>query len=324
MEGSVEYGEYREQMVRRFWNYTGEAFGNPSEYIEKHPSDKRPPVFMKDAAWRNVLVRPGASQEEIAGVLSAILEKDRHRWFRSMTSSQALAATVFGNLKHYGITNLLEGLCCEQGIPIFAERDLSPLCFRMEYEVQYLGEPRPTSIDVLLDGTNPLVIECKLTEPEVGPCSRPRLAESDSAYEEQYCDGDYRVQRGRSERCPLTERGVLYWRLLPDLFNLDPARDYSPCPLRLGYQLIRNVLAAARHDGAQQGSARPCAILLYDERNPEFQAGGTAAKAFDEVSSFLKNKEMLRKCTWQMLIAHLRKKGIMPWLSEGLERKYGF
>ena len=241
-----------------------------------------------------------------------------------MTSSQALALSVFGNLKWHGMTTLLDGLRCEQGMPVFAGRDLSPSRFRMEYEVRYLGEPRPTSVDVFLDGPQPMPIECKLTEPEVGPCSRPRLDKDDSAYEEQYCDGNYAAQQGRAGRCPLTERGVQYWNVAPKHFHLDPERDYAPCPLRFGYQLVRNVLAAAEHPQAKHTNGPPFALLIYDARNPEFQPGGAAHQAFEDVSALLKNKEMLRKCTWQALIEHLRTNKLMPWLSDGLEHKYGF
>lgn len=313
---------YQEEIQTRFWECAQRTFESTPDVLEVHPSKTRPPVFVKEKD--NVLLRPGASEEEINNVLQRIKPNERHRWFRSMKSSQALALSVFGNLMHYGKTDLLEGLCCEQGTPIFAGRVLNPDNFQLEYEVSYLGEPRQTNVDVFLLGAAPLAIECKFTEPEVGACSRPKLTENDTAYDEQFCDGSYRAQRGRNARCPLTERGVKYWEYIPDLFKIDTASDYKPCPLQQGYQLFRNILAAAYYEGKRSGSLLPAAMLLYDERNPEFQPGGSARNAFDEVSGYLKNKNILRRCSWQMLILHLRKNGLMSWLSDGLALKYGF
>ncbi len=312
--------EYRQELIARFWGYANHAFAHHPDYLEESSSDTRPPVFLRDEAWRNVLLRPDASSEAREAVLSYIPKKARQRWFRSMSSSQALALSVFGNLKYYRKTGLLDGLRCERGLPLFNGRDLTPESFVLEYEVGHLREPRPTSIDVFLASTPPLAIECKLTEPEIGACSRPRLAETDS----QYCDGNYSVQNGRLERCPLTERGILYWRYAPGVFYLDPMRDYSPCPLKLGYQIVRNILATvgSERDGLEPASSR--ALLLYDARNPAFQPGGLAHKAFDEVSGLLKNRDILRKCSWQALVAHLRTDQDVNWLTEALGRKYGF
>jgi hypothetical protein len=64
-------------------------------------------------------------------------------------------------------------------------------------------------------------------------------------------------------------------------------------------------------------------ILIYDERNPAFQAGGTGLSAFVETQQTLKVAGLLKKCSWQRFVRHLQKEAILPWLTEQLELKYG-
>ena len=67
--------------------------------IRYQPGGAQPPVFKPEHAHRNVLLRPDAAPDEIEAVLSAMPAGTHHKWFRSMTSSQALAQSVFANLK---------------------------------------------------------------------------------------------------------------------------------------------------------------------------------------------------------------------------------
>ena len=167
---------YRDAMVARFWRYQKEAFRDRPEIFERPDmGDGRPPVFLRHAAESNVLMAPDISGEDRSRLLREIPPRERHRWFRSMSSSQAIALSVFGNLKMYGLLGLLNGLHDEQGRPIFGDEAITPENFRMEYKVDSLGEPRPTSLDALITGKHPVAIECKLTEPDVGSCSRPNL-----------------------------------------------------------------------------------------------------------------------------------------------------
>jgi hypothetical protein len=64
-------------------------------------------------------------------------------------------------------------------------------------------------------------------------------------------------------------------------------------------------------------------VLVYDERNPAFQAGGAGIAAYAEAQLALQRPTMLRKCSWQRIPQHTRDKGILPWLTEQLESKYG-
>ena len=95
---------------------------------------------------------------------------ERHRWFRSFKSSQALAQSVFGALGSFDRLDLLDGVVAECGRPAFIE-DTRGASFVLEHEVRSLGEPKPTSIDVLLEaGSKRVAVECKLTERKFGVC----------------------------------------------------------------------------------------------------------------------------------------------------------
>jgi hypothetical protein len=312
--------QYRQEMIRRFWEYKQQFFGvRPDLFDADKPNENRPPVFLKSEAHHNILLNPDASPQQAETVFDAIPTRERHRWFRSMSSSQALAQSVFGNLKAYGKLHLLHGLLCEDGLPAFDKWDPVSGTVTLEHKVGHLGEPRPTSIDVFFSSGYSIAVECKLTEQEVGSCSRPDLTEKDPNYNQEYCDGSYRIQYGRSERCPLTQIGVLYWRYVPNVFHWKSEADISPCPLNKNYQLVRNVLTVAPDGDPEKGHA----ILLYDARNPAFQPGGDGYNSYLETRQALRRPALLRRCSWQNLLTHMRRRGLPDWLSQALTEKYG-
>ena len=318
------YSDYRKNMVRRFWKYQDEKFSEWKEYFERpfHP-DGRPPVFHEKAADCNVIINPDSSSPERDLLLNEIPPKERHRWFRSMSSSQAVAQSILGNLKVYGRLHYLCELSDDAGLPLMGDASPSTENFHMEYTVKYLKEPRRTSLDGFISGDYRVAIECKLMEPEVGTCSRPRLRKIDKNYERDYCDGTYTYQKRRKERCSLTNIGVAYWKYIPDLFKWNSNIDHPTCPLRKNYQLVRNILAACvRPDGSvlpEKGHV----VLIYDERNPAFQKGGRGYTAFENTREALHEPQLLRKCSWQRIVNHLRGKNDFSWLVEQLESKYG-
>ena len=312
---------YKKELIIRFWAYQASVFPNWKEYFDRpYASDVHPPVFHKDKVWKNVIVRPGAGQEEVHRLFSQ-LKGVRHKWFRSMNSSQALALSVLGNLAIYGHLNHLAEIKCDNGLPLLGEE--LPGDFTMEYEVNYLGEPRSTRLDALLDGNYQVAIECKFTETEVGSCSRPRLRPKDSNYSTAFCDGNFTKQRGRKEKCSLTEIGVLYWKYVPAVFKWRNDIEHRPCPLYKNYQLVRNVLAACVQPGGSVSLNHAHALVFYDQRNPAFQKGGDGFTAFEKTRQALKVPSLLRKCSWQSILTHIRKEGILPWLTEELNLKYG-
>lgn len=316
--------DYEEELVNRYWTYQGLFFPDIEDYFERpFAPDRRPPVFHKHKEWKNVIVRPDANQEEISRLCGLLPEGERHKWFRSMNSSQALAQSILGNLAVYGHLDYLTELADDGGWPLLGEAQVSPENFFMEYKVDYLGEPRRTSLDGFISGKYQVAIECKLTESEVGSCSRPRLMPSDSNYATDFCDGNFTEQRDRKEKCALTEIGILYWKYVPELFKWRNDTDLKPCPLYKNYQLVRNILAACVRSDGSMSHEDGHAVLIYDERNPAFQTGGYGFTAFEETQQALKVPSLLKKCSWQRIVMLIRSKATLSWLIEQLRLKYG-
>ena len=206
------YDDYIRTQIRQLWDYVDTNRGAFMGLLETNErSDTRPPVFKSPFVERNILMQLGASSEHRLAVATTLPGKERHRFFGSMRSSQALAQSVFGNLIVAGKTTLLEGLETEEGLPAFFD-GIGEARLQLEYAVDHLGEPRPTSIDLWVEGSGRVTVECKFTETEFGTCSRPRLRPSDANYTRDYCNGDYLQQQGRTSRCSLTEIGVRYWQ----------------------------------------------------------------------------------------------------------------
>jgi hypothetical protein len=316
--------DYKADLNQRYWAYQESKFSHWENFFERpYAADGRPPVFMPGEAWRNIIINPEASQGEINQLLALVPEGEKHKWYRSMNSSQALALSVLGNLKIHGYLQELAGIQADEGGNLFGEAQLSAHNFVLEHKVNYLGEPRPTSLDGYVSGAYRIAIECKFTEADIGTCSRPTLKPSASNYEREHCNGTYSVQRGRIERCSLAEVGVLYWRYVPDLFKWKNDHDLVPCPLYRNYQLVRNVLAAGvMPDGSVSIEHGP-AVLIYDARNPAFQNGGKGLAAYQETQAALREAGMLRKCSWQRIVGRMREKGILTWLTGELGEKYG-
>jgi hypothetical protein len=240
-----------------------------------------------------------------------------------MSSSQALAQSILGNLKLYDQLHLLNDLNDDFGEPLFGPTKIATANFKMEQSIDFLGEPRRTSVDAFISGDYQVAIECKLTESEVGPCSRPLLTQKNSNYKTDFCDGTYTRQRGRQERCTLTEIGVLYWKYIPSLFTWQSDIDLKPCPVNKNYQLVRNLLAACIRPDGTLSPENGHVVLIYDERNPAFQKGGKGYVAFDETRGALRSPNLLRKCSWQQIIQYLKNEPHLQWLTEELHRKYG-
>jgi len=316
--------DYKADLNRRYWEYQKSQFSNGQRFFERpYAQDGRPPVFITSESWRNIIINPTASQQEIDKLLSLVPEGEKHKWFRSMNSSQALAQSILGNLVINDSLHYLSDIKDEEGQDLFGKAQISSNNFVMEYKVNYLGEPRPTSLDGYVSGDYRIAIECKFTEAEVGTCSRPRLTTTDSNYESEHCNGTYSIQRARKERCSLTEIGVLYWRYVPHLFKWKNNSDLNPCPLNKNYQLVRNILAVGVKPDGTVSLGGGHVILIYDERNPAFQNGGDGLIAYMETQEALQEPAMLRKCTWQRIVLHIRDKNILSWLTENLALKYG-
>ena len=281
----------------------------------------RPPVLAKQFAAEGILVPP--SGREITEIRAAIPASDRHRWFRSLKSSQALTQSVFGAIRAFDCLNLLHDVPAECGRPAFFD-SRSGWSIEFEHEISVLNEPRPTNVDVFLRRPGKRVaIECKFMEREFGTCSRPRLRPKDSTYERQFCDGNYRIQRGRSERCALTEIGIRYWEFLPHLFDWPADHDLLPCRFGEVYQLARNALAATVGPDGKLSATSGHALLLYDARNPEFQSGGKAEQQWLSAIVASRVPGLLRRLSWQRLLRVLEASADLSYLVEAINQKYG-
>ena len=314
---------YKTDLCRRYWAYQRYQFQNKPEFFDQpQTQNARPPVFLKHEAWRNVIQNPDATESEQERLLKMIPVKERHKWFGSMSSSQALAQSVFGNLSVKKQLYFLANLEDDSGNALFGASITSDHFF-MEQKIDYLFEPRQTSLDGFISGNYRTAIECKFTEAEIGTCSRPRIKEEEGNFEKDYCNGTYSIQRKRRERCSLTEIGVSYWRYIPQLLKWTQDRDLFPCPVRISYQLIRNILAVGVKPDGSVSVKNGHAVLIYDERNPAFMQGGRCLDVFNNIQKDLIEPTMLRKCSWQRIARLMRDKGILPWLTEGLALKYG-
>ena len=316
--------DYLADLNRQLWEYRKRVFSDADHFFERTSVEqaRRPPVFVRAHEEENVIVRPGASPEEIKKVQSMIAVSARHRWFSSMLSSQAFAQSVFANLLCLGKLDALAGLRADEGGAAFFEAGHVPGKATLEYEATYLGEKRKTSVDLFIQGISRAAVECKLSEAGVGSCSRPRLRPADPTFEREHCDGSYTYQRGRTERCSLTSIRVRYWEYIPELFDWRPDVDHPHCPIRYTYQLVRNVLAACvRNEVVVPNGAH--ALLVYDRRNPAFQPGGDGMVAYGQVSHALRDRSLLRRCSWQRILARLRQDDSLNWLTDPIERKYG-
>ena len=324
----MKEAEYGAQLNCILWKYARRHI--PLEALEcAETSGYRPPVLLQGFEDQNVLSHPTDSRVA-HDVLNSIARSKRHRWFRSLKSSQALAQSVFGNLIRLQQLEVLSPLLGDDGRSIFAVGGSLPLRAGLEYEIDYLREAQRgrTSVDLMIDQHFRTAVEVKFTESDIGRCSRPELRPTDKSFPRDYCDGNYVVQRGRAERCSLSEQHIRYWELVPMLFTWKDDIDHQPCPLRTTYQLMRNILAAACQPGEDGvlriDPERARVVLVFDDRNPAFQSGGDGCKAYEALKEALLLPEILQRCTWQSIAAQISRIQQLDWLANGLSEKYGF
>ena len=316
---------YKNDIVEIFWKYRALKFPNDFNCFDKPYADNgRPPVFVKRTEWMNVLFNPMAERDELFKLLELIPITERHRWFGSMSSSQALAQSVLGNIKLASKLEYLNEIRDEEfNEDLFSPASTNISNFSLEHKVELLKEPRKTSLDAFICGDYQIAIECKFTEADIGNCSRPDIKETNPKYSTDYCVGSYTIQRNRKQRCTLSESGISYWKHIPILFNWKSDMDLTPCPLNHTYQLVRNILSACIKPNGIVSEDNGHALLIYDERNPAFQQSGKGFIAYMEVKKSLKNQRLLRKCSWQKILNHLRSKKELFWLTDEIKLKYG-
>ena len=321
--GSPNHAAYLKGAFHSMWTYRKGYFAASDGIFEPACVEgKDPPVFDGAHADRNLITPPAASPKLVQAIADSIPRADRHRHFASMRSSQALAQSVFAGLKETRNLGALAGLESECGAPAFFDT-ASGYELKLERQISLLNEPRPTSVDAFFSGPSRVAVEVKFTEDEFGRCSRPELRARDSAFAREHCDGTFTAQRDRKERCTVSELGIRYWELIPEIFDWSGSEDHRPCPLRPTYQLVRNILAACVCDDGVFDIDSGHALVVYDERNPAFAPGGSADLQWWATIRALRYPRLLRRVSWQKLAAHLAHSRELGWLTEGLREKYG-
>jgi hypothetical protein len=319
-----DYKNYNDDLIQRYWKYQECEFNPLDKYFDQpNLGNHRPPVFHPSESDKNILISPNSQSEENKKVRNLFPHGERHKWYRSMNSSQALAISVLGNLFVHGELSILSRLGDDDGQPLIISQVIEFDQLIMEHKIDYLQEPRKTRIDAFIPGDFQVAIECKFTESEFGSCSRPHLKKTVSNYDKDYCTGAYRQHNGRKEKCPLTKKGISYWDYVPTFFKWDKDEDQVTCHLRYNYQLVRNILAAGIRKNGNPQPENGQVIIIFDERNPACRPGGKIYKSFWETKNALKHPHMLKSVTWQRIINQMRQENILPWLTKSLDQKYG-
>ena len=313
-----DYKGYMPGLQSRWWSWVEDNCANDLDGIT---GVNRPPKFAAANADQNVSAPLDAA---MAKCIKTIIPLDRrHQHFGSFRSSQALAQSVFGAVVAFERFDLLATVRAECGRSAFFDK-ASDCNAEFEHEVSTLGEPRPTSIDVLLTSAGrKIAVECKFTEAEFGQCSRPNLRPNQPSYQKQHCDGTYSRQNGRGSRCSLTEIGVQYWTHIPQLFDWCSDQDLNPCPLRGTYQLARNAIAALLDGEGNLDAFSGHMLFVYDARNPAYAAGGGADRQYEEISSASRHPGLIRRVTWQRMLSALSGASELDWLVEEMQSKHG-
>lgn len=315
---------YHRDLQQTFAAYRKRNFaGEPQAFEARADDGTEPTVFKSTHALRNVLTPPTATEQQVDEILSSIHYGERHRWFTSMASSQALCQTVFGSLKAMGQIHLVQGIAAEGGLPAFFERADQAPSLELESPVNTLNEPRPTCVDAYFSGVHRVAVEVKFGEAKFGTCSRPRLTDIDPNFLRDYCNGTLTRQRGRTDRCSLTEQKIRYWEYVPQLFRWPANVDAHPCPLAETYQLARNLLAVSVNVDGALDTDNAHVLVIYDNRNPAFAPGGTADAQWHKTIAALRFPKMLRRLSWQQFAGHLATHQPLHWLVDGLHGKYG-
>ena len=166
----------------------------------------------------------GIAVAMLSGIFAAgsCTSSAREEGERSEAGGDSLTITVKGAMGGNGKTENVKAVLLEN-VALHLTRHLrEPL----RATVEVAREPRPTSVDVFLETRLRCVaIERKFIEREFSVCSRPRQRPRDSNYLEQRCDLSHCLQRGRRERCALTEVGIRFWTYQPHLFDRDTGHD---------------------------------------------------------------------------------------------------
>jgi hypothetical protein len=86
--------------------------------------------------------------------------------------------------------------------------------------------------------------------------------------------------------------------------------------------LARNALGAVVTADGNVDLDRGHALILYDARNPAFQAGGAADRQWQDAFAACLVPGLLRRLSWQRLITSIATAPDLTWLADALRDKY--
>jgi hypothetical protein len=186
-------------------------------------------------------------------------------------SSQALAVSMFGTIRQLASRDSIVNQWSKK-----LNLDMKgPWKISLEETVdkKLLNETMPTQIDAVAKGVDGIILfECKFTEPDGGSCSQPQVLDKGRHKGTRQCNGNYEQQinpvNSVASRCALSGKKIKYWDLIPEVFNIDPKIDHTPCPFAEGwYQWMRN-LVAARALGQKQSLSSAFVVVYVEGEYP--------------------------------------------------------
>lgn len=217
-------------------------------------------------------------------------------------SSQALAIDVFGTFQSEPERDaVLDGIAQRFGLPAGG-----PWTIELEWTdpANRLRETGAQSqIDAIARSPHTVIFfECKFTERDGGTCSQTQPKRGQAQ-----CSGNYEAQvnpiNGKAGKCALTEKGIRYWELAPEVFTVDPTRDYQPCPFRgPWYQWMRNLVLCAQY-GKDEG-LKPAFLVVFADRPGLPMADKVHTSEWQGLRNALKpNQIVFEAVSYQSLIA---------------------
>ena len=226
-------------------------------------------------------------------------------------SSQALAIDLFGTIKmSTDRDRIMDQLALRVGLPTGG-----PWSIELEWidAENYLGELHRTRVDALARSPQALIFfDCKFTENDGGICSQVHPIRVGPKKGAVQCDGNYVLQQnepdGRAERCALTGKGILYWDVIPHVFDYSRDGDYSPCPFAgPEYQWMRKLTVCWKY--AQMNNLQPALLLVYAEGEGLAMAKKTGPAQWDALIDRMRLNGtgiVFERCSFQEMLALAR------------------
>jgi hypothetical protein len=185
-----------------------------------------------------------------------------------LNSSQALAIDLFGTLKVAGRPlrdGVLAALAKKAGLP-----EDGPWNVDLEWEDEdnRLKESgKCTQVDALATSPSAIIcFEAKFGEEDGGVCSQPKPIKNGPNKGKIQCSGRYEMQLNpvnrKSGRCALSAKGIRYWDVIPQVFDISSEVDHRPCPFAgPWYQWMRNLVLA--HELGISHRKQSAFIVIY-------------------------------------------------------------